>query len=165
VNLLTGLPSHLEGKSSRRLDYLCGASLLLRRDALKDVGMLDERFFLYWEDTDLSFRLRARGWKLAVAETAWITHKRSSSSVFQSIFYDYHFTASSIRFFRLHTRLWPLPSFISMAGRMVRRILSGKPRNARAVWDGFVYGLSCSRDEQVSSVTKENGVLPHAPKG
>ena len=144
VSLLTGLPSHLQGKSSGRLDYLCGASLLLRRDALEDVGMLDEKFFLYWEDADLCFRLRARGWKLAVAETAWIIHKSSGSSVFQSTLYDYHFTASSIRFFRLHARFWLLPSFVSVAGRVVCRFLAAKPASARAVLDGFVLGISRS---------------------
>jgi GT2 family glycosyltransferase len=164
VNLLSGLPSHLQGKASGRLDYLCGASLLLRREALEDVGALDEGFFLYWEDTDLCFRLRAHGWKLAVAETASITHKRSSSSVFQSTLYDYHFTASSIRFFRRHARLWLLPSLISVAGRMACRILSAKRANAKAVWDGFVFGLSRGVEERGSSVMKRNGVFSHAPK-
>ena len=37
--------------------------MLLRADALRQVGLFDEqRFFMYWEDTDLGFRLRARGW-------------------------------------------------------------------------------------------------------
>jgi GT2 family glycosyltransferase len=164
VNFLTGLPSHHRGRPSGRMDYLCGASLLLRCRAVEDVGMLDEGFFLYWEDTDLCFRLRAHGWKLGVAETARITHKGSGSTVFQSTLYDYYFTASSIRFFRRHARLWLPPSLISAAGRMVCRILSAKPTNAKAVWDGFVFGLSCGLEERGSSAMERNGVFSHAPK-
>ena len=41
----------------------CGGAVLLRSDYLADVGLLDERFFLYYEDTDLSWRGRARGWR------------------------------------------------------------------------------------------------------
>lgn len=148
VNFLTGLPSHFKGRPSGRTDYLCGASLLLRGHAMKCVGMLDEGFFLYWEDTDLCFRMRAHGWKLGVAETARIIHRGSHSTVFQSLSYDFHFTASSIRFFRRHARLWLMPSLISAAGRMVRRFLSAKPANAKAAWHGFVSGLSRSLKER-----------------
>ena len=41
----------------------CGGSVLFRPEYLADVGLFDERFFLYYEDTDLSWRGRARGWR------------------------------------------------------------------------------------------------------
>src|ERR1700744_698771 len=44
-----------------------GASMLLSRAALQDAGTLDERFFLYWDETELSFRLHKKGWQLAAA--------------------------------------------------------------------------------------------------
>lgn len=50
--------------SERPADWLVGAFLAVRRDAITDVGMLDERFFLYSEETDWCFRLRAAGWNV-----------------------------------------------------------------------------------------------------
>ncbi len=137
ISCLTGLPRHARRGGRRRLDYLCGASLLLRCKALDQVGLLDSGFFLYWEDTDICFRFRAQGWKLSVAADSRIVHKGSGSTGFQSAFYDYHFTASSVRFFRVHARFWFLPLAVSVAGRLARRILSGRPENARAVWRGL----------------------------
>lgn len=144
VSFLTGLPQHVR-EPGARLDYLCGASVLLRCGAIRKVGSFDDRFFMYWEDTDLSFRLRRAGWKLAVADGSRVRHASSSTSVFQSAFYDHHFTASSVVFFRLHSGLWWLPVLVSATGRFTRRLLAGKPGNARAVWHGVRCGLRAGR--------------------
>lgn len=58
----------------------CGASLLLRRAMLEDVGMLDDNFFMYYEDTDLSLRARWRGWKVLYAPDAIVRHIHCGSS-------------------------------------------------------------------------------------
>lgn len=137
VNFVLGLPAHLRGRQPGRLDYLCGASLLLRHRAIDQVGVLDPGFFLYWEDADLCFRLRAAGWKLAVAEESFVIHKAYGSTIFQSTVYDYHFTRSSIRFFRRHAHFWPLPVLVSVTGRIICRSLSGGWANVGAVWRGF----------------------------
>lgn len=46
------------------MDWVSGASLMLRRRALEEMGLLDENFFLYFEDNDLCLRLRQKGWKV-----------------------------------------------------------------------------------------------------
>ncbi|MEI8247762.1 MAG: glycosyltransferase family 2 protein [Lentisphaerota bacterium] len=72
-------------------DYLTAASMLLRSEALKQTGLFDERFFMYWEDIDLCFRLKQHGWTLAVAGEAKILHMEGSSS--ESIvkaYYEFH---------------------------------------------------------------------------
>jgi GT2 family glycosyltransferase len=48
--------------------------VLLRTEALRQVGTLDERFFIFFEDTDLCERLRWAGWESAVCEKASIVH-------------------------------------------------------------------------------------------
>ncbi len=141
ISYLTGLSTARLGPDSR-LDYICGASLFIRSSALNQVGLLDPGFFLYWEDTDICFRLRAGGWKLGTASRSIVVHKGSGSTVFQSAFYDYHYTASSVRFFRLHCRFWPWPVFVSVAGRMVMRMLRGKADNAVAVWKALRHAIS-----------------------
>jgi GT2 family glycosyltransferase len=131
-----------------------GASLLLRWRALRDVGLLDERYFVYWEDTDLSFRLRAAGWGLAVAEGSVVRHHGNSSLGFQSPAWDRAFTASSIVFFRRHARLPWAPILVSVSGRMARRASRGRWRNARATWQGFRQGAISSRRPQGASGTQ-----------
>jgi GT2 family glycosyltransferase len=54
--------------------WVSGACLLLRVDALREVGVFDERFFLFYEDTDLCLRLRRGGWDVALCDDARIVH-------------------------------------------------------------------------------------------
>ena len=58
----------------------CGGSVLLRPSYLADVGLFDERFFLYYEDTDLSWRGRARGWSYRTAPASVARHVHAASS-------------------------------------------------------------------------------------
>ena len=60
--------------------YFCGACALLRKDALDDVGLMDERFFMYYEDLDLSWRLRLHGWKVVYVPDAVVEHAHAASS-------------------------------------------------------------------------------------
>jgi N-acetylglucosaminyl-diphospho-decaprenol L-rhamnosyltransferase len=58
----------------------CGAATLLRRAALDEVGLFEEDLFLYYEDTDLSWRLRAAGWTILYEPGAVASHRHASSS-------------------------------------------------------------------------------------
>jgi len=59
---------------------VCGAAMLLRVDMLKEIGLFDEEFFLYSEDSDLSLRAVATGWKCWFAHRSKIYHKVSVST-------------------------------------------------------------------------------------
>lgn len=58
----------------------CGGGVLLRPEYLDDVGLLDPRFFLYYEDTDLSWRGLSRGWRYRTVPTARMRHVHSAST-------------------------------------------------------------------------------------
>ena len=58
----------------------CGGSVLLRPAYLADVGLFDERFFLYYEDTDLSWRGRSRGWRYRYVPDAVVRHVHAAST-------------------------------------------------------------------------------------
>jgi len=68
----------------------CGAALLFRRTALEDVGLFDEDFFMYYEDMDLSWRLRRRGWKIVYVPNAVVRHLHAASSVEWSPLFIYN---------------------------------------------------------------------------
>lgn len=146
VSFVSGLARHHEhAVPIERVDYLCAASLLLRRAALERAGVFDERFFLYWEDVDLCFRLRAAGFRIAVAGDAVVRHRAHASQALASEGWDRHFTRSSVLFFRKHAgagRPSALPIAVGSLGRLVKRLAAGRIGNARAVWDGLRLGCA-----------------------
>ena len=62
------------------VDWLSGACVLAKREALAEVGGFDERYFLYWEDADLCRRLRARGHHVRYVPAATAVHRVGHSS-------------------------------------------------------------------------------------
>ena len=59
----------------------CGAAVLLSTRYLASVGLFDERYFLYYEDTDLSWRGRAQGWRYLYVPESVVRHEHSATSV------------------------------------------------------------------------------------
>ena len=120
------------------LDFVSGASLLLRRSALEQVGLFDEaRFFMYWEDTDLGFRLRKAGWMLAVAADSKIWHKQSASLGLGNPLLDEYATRSCVRFLRLHAPIPFVSAGLVLMRMVLKRILIGRPDRLLAVLRGY----------------------------
>ncbi len=59
----------------------CGAAVLLRPRYLADVGLFDERFFMYYEDTDLSWRGHAAGWRYRYVPDSRVRHLHAATAV------------------------------------------------------------------------------------
>jgi GT2 family glycosyltransferase len=68
----------------------CGAAVCLRTAALRDAGLFDDDFFLYYEDTDLSWRLRAHGWSIRYQPDAVVRHIHAASSKEWSPLFVFH---------------------------------------------------------------------------
>jgi GT2 family glycosyltransferase len=68
----------------------CGNGMALRTAAGREAGWFDDDFFLYYEDTDLSWRLRARGWAIRYEPTAVLRHLHSASSTEWSPLWLFH---------------------------------------------------------------------------
>jgi GT2 family glycosyltransferase len=115
--------------------------VLLRRSALEDVGLLDESYFMYWDDADLGFRLRAAGWKLVVASDAKIWHKESASLRETAAELDAAFSEGAARFYLRHAQRPAWPLLFNVVARMTKRALSGDGARAKAVITGTVAGL------------------------
>lgn len=69
---------------------LNGGSAAIRRDALDAVGGLDDSLFMYYEDTDLSWRLRLAGWRVQHVPDAVTVHRHAASSGTGTTFFRYH---------------------------------------------------------------------------
>lgn len=68
-------------RSERQVDWVSGSSMLLRRAALDEVGIFDERFFMYVEDMDLCTRLRQAGWEVWFSPELEIEHIGGTATV------------------------------------------------------------------------------------
>jgi N-acetylglucosaminyl-diphospho-decaprenol L-rhamnosyltransferase len=129
--------SHLNGRYPRRLyqagkpfpiDHPLGAALMVRREVIEQVGLLDERFFIYCEEIDWCLRIKAAGWGIWCVPKAEIVHHVAQST---GQFRDEMFVAlwkSRYQLFEKHySRL-----FQWMARHIVKLGLWAEVRRARA---------------------------------
>jgi GT2 family glycosyltransferase len=68
------------GGQTRDVDWVMGAAIMLRREALEQVGLFDEQFFIYSEETDLCRRLEDAGWRTQYMPTVTVVHHESQFS-------------------------------------------------------------------------------------
>lgn len=120
----------------------CAAAALYRRDRFEALGGFEERFFCYYEDVDLAFRLRLEGGRCVLEPTAVVRHVGSASSNSISGFADYHGTRNRLwTFLRdMPAVLMPiaLPAHVLVIAYVLLRSPSRAMRDAR--WRGLKDG-------------------------
>jgi len=89
---------------AREVDWVSGACLMMRREALDEIGLLDERFFMYAEDVDWCYRAKQKGWKVYFVPQAEVVHYigQSSRKASRKAIIERH--RSIYRFYRKHYR-------------------------------------------------------------
>jgi len=105
--------------------WLSGSNLLLRADALKLVGLFDETYFLYFEDTELCHRLRLKGWQCILVPDALIAHTGNASTTGKRRFWrDYYYTRNRFLFFSQYlTGLKMLPAYFFIFTHLLRHAI------------------------------------------
>lgn len=86
------------------VDWVSGACMVVRKKAFEQVGGFDERFFMYWEDTDLCKQLKSAGWRIVYLPEAQIFHHTGVSSDTEPILSIYHFHRSCFLLCKKHLR-------------------------------------------------------------
>jgi GT2 family glycosyltransferase len=135
-------------------DFFAGCAVLFSREFLEQVGLFDERFFMYYEDFDLSNRARAAGFRLLLSPRAHVWHKvAGSSGGSDSPNERYWMARSSVLFFRKHIRGWRwlvvIPYRTASALKTVSRLLLHRRfDSARAYLRGLRDGLAELRDRR-----------------
>ena len=82
------------------VEAISGACMMVRREALEDVGPLDEGYFMHCEDLDWCMRFRQKGWKILFVPTAKIVHYRGACGKSRPIFVEWHKHKGMMRFYR-----------------------------------------------------------------
>ncbi len=92
-------------------EHLLGACLLLRREALEQVGGFDPRYFMYFEETDLCIRLRRAGWQNLFTPGARVLHVSAASTSAAPERMSVEFHRSQAYFYRKH---YGLPGYAAL---------------------------------------------------
>ncbi len=133
--------SKLKTKNLKSFFYASGASVLYPVKVLREVGLFDPEFFMYHEDTDLSWRIRQAGYKILLAPKSKMWHKYEFS---RSILQFYHMERNRmiIMFenYRLGTLFLIFPVFIAMElGMLAYALLRGMFFTKIKVYGYFFY--------------------------
>jgi N-acetylglucosaminyl-diphospho-decaprenol L-rhamnosyltransferase len=122
------------------MDSGMGACLMVRLAAIDDAGLMDERFFMYGEDLDWSYRIKAHGWRVRYEPRVRILHYKGASSRQRSIRATLAFYGAMWRFHRLHyarTTVLPLNLliYLGIGARGVVALLANilRPASKRRV--------------------------------
>lgn len=134
-----------------QVDWVSGASFMARRDLLDDIGLMDDGFFLYFEETDLMMRARASGytvWYVAQSRVVHLegqaTQDRNSTDDRHTKSPSSHFLASRQRFMRKHFGVFgpALANIFFLTGDLVyrlHRLLRAKPiENPPHLWSFYL---------------------------
>jgi GT2 family glycosyltransferase len=114
--------------------YLTFASVLIRREVLLEVGLMDEHFFMYFEDADFCFRVRDAGWELAVAPDTAILHKEGGSlDGKKSPLMERIVTASGLRFLQIHASTPIIAMVFFLLSKVAKRLVIGNFTGLNAV--------------------------------
>lgn len=109
-------------KKERELDWVTGAFFLIRNKVIEDIGLLDEKFFMYVEEVDYCYRAKNKGWKIRYVPNTSIVHLGGGSSSGESVKFKYWSAGKerSIigefnglkRFYKKHYPVWQYPFLI-----------------------------------------------------
>ena len=126
------------------LESISGASMYVTRECVKDIGLMDERFFLYYEDADWSTRAKKHG--LGYAPDSIVPHRggttigSAQSRAQRSLLSVYLESRNHLHFVRIHWFGY-LPLALMFGCLQAALFLPGSPKNARAAVAGMLAAL------------------------
>jgi GT2 family glycosyltransferase len=116
-------------------DFATGACMFCRAKSLKDVGMFDEKYYMYLEDADLSQRMKNAGWKVLYSPKGHLWHKVAQSSAIGGDLNDYFISRNRLlfgmRYAKFRTRL-------ALYKESLNLILNGREWQKKGVIDFYL---------------------------
>ncbi len=112
---------------------VCGVSLCMRKDVFMHAGGFNELFFFYYEDVELSLRLRRLGYRLVYEPQATLIHLHAATSKENSLFFLRHSEQGMLLCTYIH---YPFTACLLVTGRYMVRIAASLFRSLLFVWRG-----------------------------
>ena len=126
---------HGQYNKEEEIEAANGACLLIRKEVVKDVGYLRDKYFMYWEDADFCLRAKKSGWKIIYTPETVLWHKVSASSGIGSNLNDYFLTRNRLDF---GLRYAPLRAKTALIKESVRFLFNGRPWQKIGVKDFYL---------------------------
>jgi N-acetylglucosaminyl-diphospho-decaprenol L-rhamnosyltransferase len=104
----------------RAVDWVSGACLIAPAERFRSVGLLDEGYFMYWEDADWCRRAHAKGYSVIYDPQLVVTHHQGSSSRYRSVVATIAFHRSALRYWRTYVASSPASTAAAAAALTVR---------------------------------------------
>lgn len=132
---------------ARPLDFVFGCAMIIRRSVVEQIGLLDERFFVYYEDADYCLRARQAGFAVALLPDIHIEHAGSHSTRQQLAWRAFLHIRNRMVFFHKHLHgpaRWRffLRESLYIASVLGRSLLRGDLRGAHAYLLGLAQGIA-----------------------
>ena len=131
--------TYLDENKTHDIDVLCGAFMMMRRSALDKSGLLDEDFFMYGEDIDLSYRIKKAGYRILYFPETQIIHYKGESTKKSSVNYVRIFYNAMIIYVKKHYKGGVASLFVLMLS-MAIYFRAGISIVSR-IWDRLKYPL------------------------
>lgn len=126
--------------TAEETDFATGCCMMLKSEALRKVGMFDERYFLYYEDNDLSQRMRRNGYRIFYAPNSVVWHINASASGGSgSALQDYYISRNRMLFGFRYAR-WR--SKIAIFRESIAYLLHGRTWQKRGIRDFYLHRLN-----------------------
>lgn len=97
-------PKTVQGREPFKVDAASGAAMFVKRQVFEKVGLLDDQYFLYYEEVDWCLRAGRQGFKTMVVPESVVSHSVSSTLGLTSPVIDYYMLRNQLRFISLHSR-------------------------------------------------------------
>ena len=113
-----------EYKKPVEVDSCIGACLMVRKKAMDEVGLLDKRYFFFFEETDWAYRMKQAGWKIYFVPSAKIFHIQGQTVGHNIVSRIMFYRSRYIYFKKWHKNSYPLIRFIIFVRLLINAILS-----------------------------------------
>lgn len=140
VSTLSGYSTHFDGPQNFEEPdtFATFASVLIPYEALAQIGLLWEGYFMYFDDADYCLRTRSAGWRIAVAEDTAILHREGGSLPgARAPEMEQIIVVSGLRFLERQSSFPKMGQVIFLSGKVLRRLLGLKFRSLQAVIAGL----------------------------
>lgn len=98
--------SSAEFCSMKKVDYVCGCFMLIRKDVFEKIGFLEKDFFLIWEEADFCFRAKRAGFEIWTVPEAHVWHKISASFTGGTVHSDYFWWRNRFLWIKRNLSFW-----------------------------------------------------------
>lgn len=122
------------------VELATGCCMLIKAEIIEKIGLLDDKYFMYYEDADFCLRMRILGYKTLFDPKAVLWHKNASSSGGSgSSLQDYYISRNRLRFGMQYA---PLKTKLSLLRESIRILAKGRKWQKRGIKDYFLQRLS-----------------------